>query len=198
MQKGKTTYNEVSNELVREYTMSTGRIIEQKNIKRRIYDAFNVLVAMNIIEKDKKEIKWVGSPELDNISNLRKTKSEIKERISKKREILEELKRQYELYEKLTERNIVNQKYNSNEIIRLPFVLVHTSCMDEVYCAMNEERSNFTFTFSQPFWIYDDCEIIRKIFNGQNINNNESNFNMMEELKSNEEFSDLSCCSNLC
>lgn len=35
---------------------------DQKNIRRRVYDALNVLMAMNIISKEKKEIKWLGLP----------------------------------------------------------------------------------------------------------------------------------------
>ena len=35
---------------------------DQKNIRRRVYDALNVLMAMNIITKEKKEIRWVGLP----------------------------------------------------------------------------------------------------------------------------------------
>jgi hypothetical protein len=34
----------------------------QKNIRRRVYDALNVLMAMNIISKEKKEIRWLGLP----------------------------------------------------------------------------------------------------------------------------------------
>ena len=34
----------------------------QKNIRRRVYDALNVLMAMDIITKEKKEIRWVGLP----------------------------------------------------------------------------------------------------------------------------------------
>lgn len=33
---------------------------EEKNIRRRVYDAFNVLMAIDAIVKDKKEIRWVG------------------------------------------------------------------------------------------------------------------------------------------
>ncbi len=36
--------------------------IDQKNIRRRVYDALNVLMAMNIISKEKKEIQWIGLP----------------------------------------------------------------------------------------------------------------------------------------
>ncbi|KAI3909310.1 hypothetical protein MKW98_025952 [Papaver atlanticum] len=44
---GRTTYNEVTDEL--------------KNIRRRVYDSLNVLIATDIISKDKnKEIQWRG------------------------------------------------------------------------------------------------------------------------------------------
>lgn len=35
---------------------------DEKNIRRRVYDALNVLMAMDIISKDKKEIQWRGLP----------------------------------------------------------------------------------------------------------------------------------------
>lgn len=85
-----TSYNEVATELVGEYTVEEKRNLqlpenelvkpkwiwsveiffcsflsqayEQKNIRRRVYDAINVLLAMNIIVKDKKDIRWVGFP----------------------------------------------------------------------------------------------------------------------------------------
>jgi hypothetical protein len=35
---------------------------DEKNIRRRVYDALNVLMAMGIITKNKKTITWVGLP----------------------------------------------------------------------------------------------------------------------------------------
>lgn len=80
-QKGVTTYNQVADELVNEYcsysspsaqsssAQSSSTILnndtltyDQKNVRRRVYDALNVLMAMNIISKEKKEIKWIGLP----------------------------------------------------------------------------------------------------------------------------------------
>jgi len=68
-EKGTTTYNEVADELVKELSESEKRTpgssdipIDHKNIRRRVYDALNVLMAMNIISKEKKEIKWIGLP----------------------------------------------------------------------------------------------------------------------------------------
>ncbi len=34
--------------------------IEFKNVQRRVYDALNVLSALNIIVKDKSRVEWVG------------------------------------------------------------------------------------------------------------------------------------------
>ncbi|KAJ8929763.1 hypothetical protein NQ314_017520 [Rhamnusium bicolor] len=59
-QKGTTTYNEVADELVGEFTNCTANNslaeqYDQKNIRRRVYDALNVLMAMNIISKEKRK-----------------------------------------------------------------------------------------------------------------------------------------------
>jgi len=69
-QKRRTTYNEVADEVVDEVCRgmieieSTSKNIstEHKNIRRRVYDALNVLRAMGIISKEKKEIRWIGLP----------------------------------------------------------------------------------------------------------------------------------------
>lgn len=63
--KGRTTYNEVADELVAEMSRSEialGGQFDEKNIRRRVYDAINVLMAMDIIQKEKKEILWKGFP----------------------------------------------------------------------------------------------------------------------------------------
>lgn len=61
-EKKTTTYNEVADELATEIQHNSNTNIDQKNIRRRVYDALNVLMALDIITKDRKEIKWVGLP----------------------------------------------------------------------------------------------------------------------------------------
>jgi hypothetical protein len=63
--KGTTSYNEVADELVAELkdgTMEDGICYDEKNIRRRVYDAINVLMALDIIAKEKKAIIWKGFP----------------------------------------------------------------------------------------------------------------------------------------
>ena len=110
-QKGITTYNQVADELVNEYcsysgannksssnmSASTNNIdfwtYDQKNVRRRVYDALNVLMAMNIISKEKKEIKWIGLPcnKKQECQDLEAEKARKEERIKEKSEILKNL-----------------------------------------------------------------------------------------------------------
>jgi hypothetical protein len=96
-----TSYNEVATELVGEYTFEEKRSLqlpenelayEQKNIRRRVYDAINVLLAMNIIVKDKKDIRWVGFPvnALFECELIDKKIIDIKETIREKVRLVEE------------------------------------------------------------------------------------------------------------
>uniref|UniRef100_A0A2P2LPE8 Transcription factor-like protein DPB n=1 Tax=Rhizophora mucronata TaxID=61149 RepID=A0A2P2LPE8_RHIMU len=78
--KGTTTYNEVADELVAEFADPSNSVsspdqqqYDEKNIRRRVYDALNVLMALDIISKDKKEIQWKGLPRtsLSDIEELK-------------------------------------------------------------------------------------------------------------------------------
>lgn len=65
--RGKTTYNEVADNLVRQVIVQRRKEdpnckCDEKNIRRRVYDALNVLLAMDILRKDKKQIIWRGLP----------------------------------------------------------------------------------------------------------------------------------------
>ncbi|KAG1354971.1 transcription factor-like protein DPB [Cocos nucifera] len=69
---------------------------DEKNIRRRVYDALNVLMAMDIISKDKKEIQWKGLPRtsLNDIEELKAERIGLKSRIEKKSTYLHELQDQ--------------------------------------------------------------------------------------------------------
>ncbi|KAF9596178.1 hypothetical protein IFM89_007496 [Coptis chinensis] len=104
--KGRTTYNEVADELVAEFADPNSRQSSpdrqqyyEKNIRRRVYDALNVLMAMDIISKDKKEIQWKGLPHTSesDIEDLKAECHGLKSRIEKKAAYLQELEEQVKL-----------------------------------------------------------------------------------------------------
>lgn len=84
-----------------------------KNIRRRVYDALNVLLAMNIITKSKKDIRWIGLPASasQEISRLEEEKSRREASISSKKQALEEMVLQIVSYKNLVERNRKNEQY---------------------------------------------------------------------------------------
>jgi transcription factor Dp, invertebrate len=96
-EKGVTSYNEVADELVCEETDDAGAngsgSYDQKNIRRRVYDALNVLMAMNIISKEKKEIKWIGLPtsSAQECEEIELQNEQARGRIQEKQQQLREL-----------------------------------------------------------------------------------------------------------
>lgn len=62
-------------------------------MRRRVYDALNVLMAMNIISKEKKEIKWIGLPvtSYQESTTLTREREDLMARLNEKEAFLHEL-----------------------------------------------------------------------------------------------------------
>ena len=169
--KGKTSYNEVADELLQEFaadvlTNPVDQSYDEKNIRRRVYDALNVLMAMDIISKEKKEISWKGLPEstANNTSALRREKETIHKSVERKKRHLEELLLQQVAFKNLVRRNSTQTATHAEETkIPLPFIIVSTKNQTVVQCEMAEDRSDIFFNFDAPFEIHDDNEILKKM-----------------------------------
>lgn len=177
--KGRTTYNEVADELVAEFTdpnnieaadpdNPNAQQYDEKNIRRRVYDALNVLMAMDIISKDKKEIQWKGLPRT-SISDIEELKTELvgrKSRIEKKSAYLQELQDQYVGLQNLIQRN--EQLHGSGNMpsggVALPFILVQTRPHATVEVEISEDMQLVHFDFnSTPFELHDDSYVLKEM-----------------------------------
>eukprot|EP01113_Clastostelium_recurvatum_P048635 TRINITY_DN8900_c0_g1_i2.p1 TRINITY_DN8900_c0_g1~~TRINITY_DN8900_c0_g1_i2.p1 ORF type:complete len:268 (-),score=77.10 TRINITY_DN8900_c0_g1_i2:60-863(-) len=169
--KRSTSYNEVADELVAEIATSSGdkvmTAVEQKNVRRRVYDVLNVLMAMNIIAKDKKAIQWIGLPTnaKRQLEELQAERTARIERIAKKEETLKELHTQRASYRNLLARNnsLSQQNTPPGSRIPLPFIVVNTRAQTVINCEVAQDRSKYFFNFSQPFEIHDDVEILKRM-----------------------------------
>ncbi|XP_075793758.1 transcription factor Dp-2 isoform X5 [Pelodiscus sinensis] len=173
--KGTTSYNEVADELVSEFTnsnshLATDSAYDQKNIRRRVYDALNVLMAMNIISKEKKEIKWIGLPtnSAQECQNLEIEKQRRLERIKQKRAQLQELLLQQIAFKNLVQRNQQNEQQNQsppalNATIQLPFLIVNTSKRTVIDCSISSDKFEYLFNFDNTFEIHDDIEVLKRM-----------------------------------
>ncbi|XP_039022306.1 transcription factor-like protein DPB isoform X2 [Hibiscus syriacus] len=170
--KRRTTYNEVADELVAEFSdpgssvASPDQQYDEKNIRRRVYDALNVLMAMDIISKDKKEIQWKGLPRtsLSDIEDLKTERLGLRSRIEKKASYLHELEEQFVGLQNLIQRN--EQLYSSGNGpsggVALPFILVQTRPHATVEVEISEDMQLVHFDFnSTPFELHDDNYVLK-------------------------------------
>ncbi|KAG2781173.1 hypothetical protein PC129_g17519 [Phytophthora cactorum] len=177
-EKHVTSYNEVADELVREFvTMRPNdAVYDEKNIRRRVYDALNVLMAMDIISKERKEIRWKGLP--SNLQHdtemLLAERNERMKSVEQKKQHLQDLLVQQVAMKNLLKRNAERKRKESENptsatIVRdegrvfLPFIAVNTSKDTVIQCEMSEDRQDIFFNFSAPFEIHDDADILQKL-----------------------------------
>ncbi|KAK2974711.1 hypothetical protein RJ640_007138 [Escallonia rubra] len=139
---------------------------DEKNIRRRVYDALNVLMAMDIISKDKKEIQWKGLPRssMSDIEELKNERLGLRTRIEKKAAYLQELEEQYVGLQNLIQRN--EQLYSSGDApsggVALPFILVQTRPHATVEVEISEDMQLVHFDFnSTPFELHDDNYVLK-------------------------------------
>ncbi|PNJ78085.1 TFDP1 isoform 4 [Pongo abelii] len=174
--KGTTSYNEVADELVAEFSAADNHILpnesayDQKNIRRRVYDALNVLMAMNIISKEKKEIKWIGLPtnSAQECQNLEVERQRRLERIKQKQSQLQELILQQIAFKNLVQRNRHAEQQASrppppNSVIHLPFIIVNTSKKTVIDCSISNDKFEYLFNFDNTFEIHDDIEVLKRM-----------------------------------
>jgi hypothetical protein len=181
-QKVRTTYNEVADELVAEFAGSPdmsemnepGFGSDDKNrksaggeagIRRRVYDALNVLMAMDIITKEKKNILWRGLPtntEQEG-ARLQMDLNSRTERMDRKRQHLHDLVAQQVSFKQLISRNRASTDDQSLSKIALPFIVVNTRKETVIDCEMAEDRQEIFFNFSAPFEIHDDSETLKRM-----------------------------------
>ena len=138
---------------------------DQKNIRRRVYDALNVLMAMNIISKEKKEIKWIGLPTnaAQECLELEKEKEERLQRIEEKKKQLRDLLLQQIAIKNLVERNKSQSTPSSNAIIYLPFIIINTEKSTVIECSISNDKSEYLFNFNNTFEIHDDNEVLKRL-----------------------------------
>mmetsp|Transcript_5804 Transcript_5804/g.14753 ORF Transcript_5804/g.14753 Transcript_5804/m.14753 type:complete len:722 (-) Transcript_5804:194-2359(-) len=164
-QKQRTSYNEVAEELVQECALRGN--VDQKNIRRRVYDALNVLMAMGIICKERKAITWIGLPEgsRTNLDHLQMQKEEYRATLLRKKQQLQELNALQRSYHALLARNrsATHRSTPIDRRIPLPFILVHTREAAQIYVEMTPDYRDYFFDFNMPFELHEDSEVLNQV-----------------------------------
>ncbi|KAK4519706.1 uncharacterized protein ATC70_009946 [Mucor velutinosus] len=190
--KGVTTYNEVADELAFDIQQQNALVdgqpkqtYDQKNIRRRVYDALNVLMAMNIITKDKKVIKWLGIPECykqptekdgqDNADLL----SQIKAEELRQHQLLESLQvlrgtinsklEKHVHIRNLVSRNQSQPPSTTSQKIELPFFMICSSLTKDAHLQLNIQNGgrsaivSFQHDQGNQQIVYEDMDVLRHV-----------------------------------
>eukprot|EP00474_Spongospora_subterranea_P010157 CRZ10615.1 hypothetical protein [Spongospora subterranea] len=171
-----TTYHSVSDELVSELTQSTGpaflgasgKKCEAKNIRRRVYDALNVFLAIGVIRKDKKKITWVGLSSAEPLLDRQRQISErdaLKLSVESKKQRLSALMRNYVAHLNINERNRIAQRMGKSSEPRLyfPFALIQAPKDAVVEAEMKFERRRVRIIGNRPFTLREDKQLLVKL-----------------------------------
>ncbi|PON76141.1 DP transcription factor [Trema orientale] len=166
------TSSQVADEIISDFAGTDNQTpvsldqFDEKNIRRRVYDALNVLMALGIITRDKKEIQWKGLPSLDikEQEELKAMRVKLVNRIGKKSAYLNDLKEQIAGFQHLISRNkqLLDRGNSPLEGFSLPFLLVQTSSHATVEIEISEDMQLVHFDFnSTPFSLHDDAYILK-------------------------------------
>ena len=142
---GNSSYQEVADCLVKE--LNETELKDEKNIRRRVYDALNVLISVGVLSKQSKKVQPLKK---NNQNKLHKIK------------YLKALTEKYLLLKGLIERNKFLKK--SFKSLFLPFSLISVSKQDEkpVKVLANFQRTNVTVKLSQSFEICNSDDLLSK------------------------------------
>ena len=188
-EKQHTTYNIVANELVEELritAMEKNEEFDEKNVRRRVYDALNVLEAVNIITKKKKEIFWKGFPpgyvkpgdSPPRVKAPVTPHSAVKsgeewmlsaagiDAYEKKVEQLAEIVDQHDAVASLIKRNREAFARDGPPVtgIQLPFILIQTRPNAQVDVEISDDQRMVHLDFNQsPFQIHDGYHVLTKM-----------------------------------
>jgi len=123
-----------------------------------------VLGALDIISKEKKEIRWKGLPNsAGHDLDLLQREGEFRlQEVQRKRESLRELLVQQVCFHNLVKHNL-KEAHKEDDKIPLPFIVVNTHSSAIIQCEMSPERTDVMFDFSMPFEINDDNAILKRL-----------------------------------
>jgi len=167
-----TTYKEVADELVSECVGNNDSptfLYDQKNIRRRVYDALNVLMALDIIVKNKKDITWKGLPtgSIQNSIYLVQEKENRLNSVKRKLLALQEIIMQEVAMKQLVKRNQDTENEfgppPNNTFVNLPFMAISADEDTTVEVEISEDQKQYELSFNEKFSVVDDTELLKSM-----------------------------------
>ena len=157
-----TSFKNVALRLIDELIDNEGpeRIKEEKNVRRRVYDAINVLIAADVLERNGRHVSWKENWE--NVENdMRKSELE------KRRKIIEEKKTGLQNFiNKLLAIKFLIHRNKKNialkPAVRFPFVVLSTldAPKNTMSIKVNTDATFLQIKLAKPINLFGDMDIL--------------------------------------
>jgi E2F/DP family winged-helix DNA-binding domain/Transcription factor DP len=144
---GSSTYQEVADCLVKQLDQNS-EFKDEKNIRRRVYDALNVLIAVGIIKKDCKKVKPLNLAVKNTYEKIKK---------------LQSLAEKFLIVKGLVERN-KNSK-NTFQNLFLPFHVIAVPKKDEtpIKIQANFQKTSVSVKLDEGFKVLKSDDVLKMI-----------------------------------
>lgn len=164
---GTTTYKAISDKIVEQTKIVFEK--DAKNIRRRIYDALNVLKAINVFKQNDKVINWSMEPNTsDELSFLNSEIEKQQKKIKEKAEEQQKLTFHNGMYYDLLKKNKENEQIedDATDKINIPFVVItypkkYNGSSIIVGC---ESKKKIHISNSYPMTLSGDYDIIKRLY----------------------------------
>ncbi|CAG9323684.1 unnamed protein product [Blepharisma stoltei] len=157
-----TSFKDVALKLIDELIDTEGvdRIKEEKNIRRRVYDAINVLIAAGVLERDEKNVRWKAEFNVGELVEKREFLEKRKREVDAKRLEFKEILNKYLAIQNLINRNTINPK--GEPALQFPFLLVSTSDSptNSMSIKVNSSATALELKFGEAITMFGDMDVL--------------------------------------
>jgi Transcription factor DP/E2F/DP family winged-helix DNA-binding domain len=157
-----TSFKNVAVKLIDELVVTDGpeRIKEEKNVRRRVYDAINVLIAAGVFEIDGRTVSWQRHYDPIEINQKKSDSEKLQKKILEKTKALQEILNNYIAIQHLMHRNSKDNKNKS--AIQFPFIMVSTPDIPKntMSIRVNSKATYLQLKFNKAVSIFGDMDIL--------------------------------------
>ena len=157
-----TSFKNVAVKLIDELVVTDGpeRIKEEKNVRRRVYDAINVLIAAGVLERDGRNVSWQKKCDPIEVNQKKNDSEKYRKKIQDKIKGLQGVLNKYVAIQHLMHRNAKNLK--NKPAIQFPFIMLSTPDVpkNSMSIRVNSKATYLQMKFSKIVTIFGDMDIL--------------------------------------
>ncbi|CAD8063720.1 unnamed protein product [Paramecium sonneborni] len=165
---------QLTDEMIQEFDgQQNDRQKEIKNLRRRVYDALNVMISIGIVVKEKKLMRKNAETQVNlTKQNLIIRKQKLKEQLQIKKASATNKIKEQESLKKLVELNKMRD-VDESEKIRFPFIFVKTqlnnSDEDELVLEQNKTMDYLKVFSKNQLDLQFDLFVVQKLFQSEHM-----------------------------